>query len=347
MVTRSSTFQKLFRDIPKFRLKQISQALFDPAISGWNDITTLPKELREELSAVPWVSYVHSHVLESRKKDTFKALLTLEDGAKIETVLMENRRKQWTICVSSQVGCAMGCMFCATGKMGFKRNLTADEIVDQYRFWMYFLTKRLDLPQRISNIVFMGMGEPLNNYDGVKESVRTLLASTDLGPTRITVSTVGVLPSLQKLLTDPEWPNTRIALSLHSADPITRKAIVPTSFEKFIPDLKAWISEYSKKFGNRRRHLTFEYVMLHDINDTPKHAELLAQMSALLGHIKINLIPYNFTGETFKCSSPEHIKRFKNILETCGATVTVRKTMGDDIAAACGQLITLDAKKNG
>ncbi|MFH0820154.1 MAG: 23S rRNA (adenine(2503)-C(2))-methyltransferase RlmN [Candidatus Peregrinibacteria bacterium] len=340
-MTRQEQFQALFPGEKPFRWKQMEQALFQPNLQTWSDITSLGKAMRETLEQeVPWVSWSESQVFTSSKRDTYKALLTLEDGLQIETVLMENSRGDWTMCVSSQVGCAMKCGFCATGKMGLKRSLTSDEITDQYRFWTQYLKKNSPSPQRISNAVFMGMGEPLANYDNVKKTIQTWLAYTDLGPTHITVSTVGLIPLLQKILTDPDWPHVRLAVSLHSADPKTRKEIVPTSHPKFIPLFKAWAHEYLERFGNRRHHLTFEYVMLKDVNDTPHHAQALAELVNDLGQIKVNLIPYNFTHLGFKRSLDSQIYQFKDFLTRNGVDVTVRKTMGDDIAAACGQLIT-------
>ncbi len=347
MKTRFEHFQELFPSEKAFRWKQLEENLWKPGKKSWMDISNVPPAMREVLEKeVPWVSYKSSHILHSANGDTYKALLELEDGQKVETVLMQNRRDQWTICVSSQVGCGMGCTFCATGKMGFLRNLTADEIMDQYRFWSAFLVEHPMLGQRISNVVFMGMGEPLNNYENVKLTIQKWLMYTDLGPTHITVSTVGVLPVLEMILTDPEWPDTRIALSLHSADPITRKEIVPSSFENFIPKLREWVLKYQQVHGNRRHHLTFEYVMLRGVNDTDHHAHELAKLVNELGDLKVNMIPYNFTDIGLERSLDSQIERFKEILEAAEVPVTVRKTMGDDIAAACGQLIVLGGKKS-
>jgi len=348
--TRFERFQALFPNEKSFRWKQVEENLFKPGKTGWQDITNLSKLMRETLTAeVSWVSYVGSQILRNASGDTHKALLELEDGQKVETVLMENMRGDWTICVSSQVGCAMACTFCATGKMGLLRSLTADEIIDQYRFWQQFIATELQGDQRISNVVFMGMGEPLANYENVKTAIHTWLKYTDIGPTHITVSTVGVLPVLEKILVDPEWPDTRLAISLHSADPLTRKEIVPSSFDQFIPKLKDWVERYQQVHGNRRHHLTFEYVMLKNINDTDRHAEVLAKMVRELSRnrrhgeepLKVNMIPYNFTDIGMERSTRAQIERFKNILEQRGVPVTLRKTMGDDIAAACGQLIVL------
>ncbi len=307
-----------------------------------------------------WMTVSAVRVLESVNGDTYKAVVETADQKRIETVLMKNARGHFTVCVSSQVGCAMACTFCATGTMGLTRNLIADEIIDQYRFWKYFLKERPELPHLpasatpkvlqagyISNIVFMGMGEPLANYANVKESIRAILKYTDIGPTRITVSTVGLLPMLRHLLSDPEWPPVRLAVSLHSADSDTRKRMMPSSFDGFLDDLAAWAEEYFKQFESKRRHLTFEYVMLAGVNDTAMHAEALIRFARRIGKVRINLIPYNFTPSTssgqagvYRGSLPGDFAGFENKLRDAGIDATRRRSMGDDIAAACGQLVT-------
>ena len=343
--TRQEQFLNLFPEEKAFRWKQIETALFQPQMKGWQDVTGLSKPLRETLEKeVPWISVKASGVFISNKKDTHKAILELSDGLRMESVLMANRRGYWTICVSSQVGCAMACGFCATGKMGLSRSLTSDEIVDQYRFWKNYLLEHPELPQRISNVVFMGMGEPLANYENVKKTIQTWLKYTDVGPTHITVSTVGLLPVLEQILKDPEWPDARIAISLHSAEGETRKHIVPTSHDAFLEKFQDWGRRYMEGKGTRRRHLTFEYVMLKNVNDTLAHAKALADMAIFIGKIKVNLIPYNFTDLEFQRSDDSQIQAFKDYLESRDVRVTVRKTMGDDIAAACGQLITIGNK---
>jgi len=300
--------------------------------------------MREHLVQIPWMSVVPQTIQVSKNGDTHKTLLNVEGGKQIETVLMKNNRDAWTICVSSQVGCAMRCGFCATGRMGLTRNLLEDEIIDQYRFWQQYLQNNPKLDSRVSNIVFMGMGEPLANYEEVKKTLNTILTYTDIGRTRITVSTVGVLPRLEQILTDKEWPHIRLAISLHSAVADTRKKIVPTSYDEFLPKLEAWAKNYLSVFGNRRHHLTFEYVMLKGINDTPEQAKALATFVRRIGKIRINLIPYNLTGMEFECSTPSAIQHFMSILQSSGCITTTRRTMGDDIAAACGQLIVLTNK---
>ncbi len=338
--SRSAIFQELFPHAPAFRLKQMQEALFSSTITGFSAVSNMALAMRETLTAcIPWLSIHEVQVFESVKQDTFKAVVETVDGKRIETVLMKNARGQWTVCVSSQVGCSMACTFCATGTMGFTRNLSVDEIVDQVRFWNIFLRKRPDLPERISNVVFMGMGEPLANYDNVKGTLRLLLDYTDIGLTRITVSTVGLLPMLQKILKDETWPAVRLAVSLHSADSGTRKAIMPSSYDGFLDGLVQWTEQYFQKFESRRRHLTFEYVMLSGINDTEAHAQALIDFSRRVGKVRINLIPYNFTGSIYRDSLPGDFARFQKQLEEAAVVVTRRRTMGDDIAAACGQLI--------
>ncbi len=349
-LSRQEQFAALFPGVPKFRLKQMEEALFSPLFHRFSEVSNLPLTMRELLDKqIPWLSIEEVQVFESSKKDTFKAVVSVIEGKRVETVLMKNARGQWTVCVSSQIGCAMACTFCATGTMGFTRNLLADEIVDQVRFWNIFIQKHsvsatkggflFPSDSRISNVVFMGMGEPLANYDHVKEALRLLLTYTDIGMTRITVSTVGLLPMLRKLLADPTWPAVRLAVSVHSADGDTRKKMMPSSYDGFLDGLVAWTEEYFQQFESRRRHLTFEYVMLSKINDTEHHAEALIHFARRVGKVRINLIPYNFTGSIYKDSLPGDFERFQKQLEHAGVVVTRRRTMGDDIAAACGQLV--------
>ncbi|MDD5109763.1 MAG: 23S rRNA (adenine(2503)-C(2))-methyltransferase RlmN [Patescibacteria group bacterium] len=340
-ISRAQHFATLFPDAPRYRLAQIERAFFDPAVNGWDGITVLPQAMRQTLNAaIPWVTHTVVRTLESQAHDTYKSVLQAADGLRYETVLMKNARGSWTICVSSQIGCGMGCSFCATGTMGLKRSLTADEIVDQFRSWQKFLHDRPDLPPRISNLVMMGMGEPLANYENVKAAVAALLKNTDLGPTHLTVSTVGLLPMLEQLLTDPGWPPVRIAISLHSANEKLRNKIVPSTAQNFLPQLAEWSRRYQQTLGNRRRYLTFEYILLNGVNDSVADATELAAYLKTTGAKKINVIPYNpVSGKPFTPSQRERIDGFKNILLTGGCDVTERHAMGADIAAACGQLV--------
>lgn len=341
--TRQQIFSEHFPDAPKFRWKQIEQALFQSRVRGWDDVSSLPKEARSVLNDnASWITLEEKKIFISKNKDTHKAVLKTYDGLFIETVLMENKRGHWTICVSSQVGCAMGCTFCATGTMGLKRSLSSDEIIDQYRFWMYFLADNFKTPEMISNVVFMGMGEPLMNYDAVKKTIQNWLQYTEIGKTHITVSTVGVIPVMEKILTDPEWPDVRIAISLHSPNALKRKEIVPTTIPGFHDTLADWAKRYAKTYPSRKNHITYEYTLLNEVNDTPQNAHELAKYILTTGVSKINVIPYNpVSGKVFTRTQQDRIDIFKDIVLHYGITITQRRTMGDDIGAACGQLVTL------
>ena len=336
--SREEHIRSLLKGESPFRARQAYDALFSLLVAGWSDASALPKDARELLErAVPWNMFRSVAIFPSRRGDTWKALLEASDQARIETVLMRNSRGQFTVCVSTQVGCAMACRFCSTGKMGFSRNLSQDEIVDQVRFFREFI-RRDGLDGMITNVVFMGMGEPLANYEHVRSAIRTLIDRMGIGPTRITVSTVGLVPMLSRTLDDPEWPAVRLAVSLHSADPATRKDLMPTSYDDFLDRLAEWTERYFQKFSEKRRHLTFEYIMLANVNDTPEHAAALVRFARRVGKVRINLIPYNITEGGFRKSSEPAIERFQETLERAGVIVTRRRTMGDDIAAACGQL---------
>lgn len=322
-------------------MRQAVSALFSPVTGSWKEVTALPKPLRDRLvETVPWNTLRGIAVMPSAKQDTWKALLETCDGKRIETVLMRNGRGQLTVCVSTQVGCAMACTFCATGKMGFSRNLTADEIIDQVRFFSGYVARHPEVSGSVTNVVFMGMGEPLSNYEEVRVALRSLIHDMGIGPTRITVSTVGLLPRLEQVLKDPDWPPVRLAISLHSADPKTRRDLMPTSYDGFLDRLAEWTDRYFAIFPEKRRHLTFEYIMLKGVNDTDAHADALIRFARRVGKVRINLIPYNITEGGLSRSTEEAIGRFQSRLKSADLVATRRRTMGDDIAAACGQLAT-------
>jgi len=345
--TRREKFTELFPNEPKFRWKQIELALFQEKNHSWNDATSLPAAMRETLAKkIPWISL--TRVTETGEADgsVRKVLLEAADGSRVESVLMQNKTGKYSVCVSTQVGCAMGCAFCSTGKLGLKRNLSADEIVDQLRYWQLSQTP-VSIPEPngdtekkeiITNIVLMGMGEPMNNYENVREALNAILKNSGIGPTHITVSSAGVLPRLKKILEDKEWPPVCIAISLHSADAKKRKEIMPSSGPNFLPELAEWAEAYLKQFGNRSHYLTFEYIMLDGVNDSAEDAKKLAAYTKPLGRAKINLIPYNDAAGQFKSSSPEKIQAFMNILLAAGVDVTRRQSLGGAIKAACGQL---------
>jgi len=330
-------FSAIFPDEPKWRFSQIEGLFFNPKFFGWPDVLNLTKNMREKLAKeIKWTSAALEKLNSNEDKSAHKALLRLPDGEKIETVLIKNSRGQWSVCVSSQVGCAMGCVFCATGEMGFKRNLTGDEIADQLRFWQGWMPGN-GIKERVSNIVIMGMGEPLANYENVKTAVQQWLKYADIGGNHITVSTVGLLPQLNKILEDKDWPPVRLAVSLHSADENNRRKIVPSTAPGFLPDLEVWAKKYLAAKGNRKKHLTFEYVLLGGVNDSARDAKKLAGFAIKTGRIKINVIPCNPSGNSTLRAS-DNLAEFMETLEKCGAVATVRRSLGGEIQAACGQL---------
>lgn len=323
-----------------FRFTQIREAWY--RVGSWDEVTVLPKKLREELAAeFEWISVRSEVIKESQTDGTKKTLLILHDGEKIESVFMPNARGKRTICVSSQVGCAMKCTFCATGTMGLKRNLSIDEIVDQIRFWKF-----AQPGEEISNVVFMGMGEPLANFDVVKAAAWIMVNELGLGSTRVTVSTVGVIVGLKKLMNDPDFPPVRIAFSLHAGTDETRGSIVPTHKASSLQKIEEWVEEYLNVRGNRRHHLTFEYVMLSGVNDMLSEAEAFGKRFGRFGSkLKLNLIPWNPTGTHLERSRHEHIEAFRAICERYGVKTTIRYSKGLDIEAACGQLVVSQKEK--
>lgn len=344
---RYEKLSRIFSGEPSFRLRQAEEALYSGNFPSWDGVNNLPKALRERLSAeVPWNTLSETQTLRSARGDSWKAALRTEDGYAIEAVLMRNARGQLTVCVSTQVGCAMACAFCATGKMGLSRNLSQDEIVDQVRFFREYVSGN-GVDGEVTNIVFMGMGEPFANYEAVRDALRILTGPMGIGTTRITVSTVGLLPGLRRILADPEWPKVRIAISLHCADETERRKIMPSTPPGFLDDLARWSDDYARSFPEKRRHLTLEYLLLAGVNDSDDDLRKLTKLARRMGRVRVNLIPYNATDGGFLGSSRDIASRFREGLERAGVTVTVRKSLGGDIAAACGQLAGIGHRKTG
>jgi 23S rRNA (adenine2503-C2)-methyltransferase len=310
------------RGEPAFRAGQVWEWAAR-GVGGYEEMTNLPKALREELhEAVPFSSLTVEHEAHARD-GTVKALFRTHDGHPVEAVLMRYRDGRRSVCVSSQSGCPLTCTFCATGAMRFGRNLKPWEILDQV---LHF--RRLE---PVNHLVFMGMGEPFLNYGAVLAAARRL---PDAGIThrRTTISTVGWLPGLTRFVDEVEEP-IRLALSLHAADPRLRSELMPVNDRYPLPSVLAECRRYVEK---RHRKVFVEYVMLAGVNDAPERARELA---ALLDPkvFKVNLIPYNPTG-TFDGSSRDAIAAFKAVLDRARLPSTVRLTRGRDIAAACGQL---------
>jgi len=317
---------------PRFHARQLYQWVHKRAVTDFAEMTDLGRELRSSLAGSFRIVTPELVRKETSSDGTTKFLLRLEDGQMIESVYIPDTPAH-TFCLSTQVGCAMKCGFCLTGKMGIIRNLTGGEIVGQVRV----LTRELGMLQSRFNIVLMGMGEPLHNYDAVMKALRMLNDEHGLAvnPRRVTLSTVGVLPALEKLATEPLMPN--LAVSLHATTEEQRDALVPINRKYGLKELLDACRRFPVK---RRERITFEYVMLKDVNDTDEDARRLVR---LLNGIKakVNLLPLNAAaGIPFERPSDARFNRFAKIVADRGVTVSVRKSRGRDIRAACGQLIT-------
>ncbi|MBI4501154.1 MAG: 23S rRNA (adenine(2503)-C(2))-methyltransferase RlmN [Gemmatimonadetes bacterium] len=310
---------------PGYRYRQVAPRLWQRPVASWEEATDLPRELRAALDEAFPLPRLRLLTSQLSKDGTRKFLWGLADGAAVESVLIPEGRRQ-TLCISSQSGCAYGCVFCATGRMGFERHLATWEIVAQVR--ELALDPELGKP---TNVVFMGMGEPLHNWDAVDRALTTLNHTMGLGigARHITVSTVGVVPNLRKLAARPE--QFRLALSLHAPTHEQRLAIMPVekkySLDRVLPALQAF-----------KRRITFEYVMISGKNDSLEDADRLAALAAPLGAL-VNLLPLHPGGTPgLMPASAAHLKEFGARLEALGVTATVRRSRGLDIDAACGQL---------
>lgn len=312
----------------KFRAKQIHNWIYDKSISAIDEMTNLSKDFREILKQNAVITDTKIKVKQVSSDGTIKYLIEYADGNCVETVLMRfDNRANLTACVSSQVGCAVNCSFCATGKRGFIRNLTYQEIIEQV------LTIQRDTGLKVTNVVFMGQGEPLLNLDNVLKALEIFNEDFQIGARRITISTSGIIPKIDELA-KMELQST-LAISLHAPNHQLRSELMPIENKYRIEDLKKSLLNYVEKTSRR---ITVEYILIHGFNDTIQVAKELA---CFLKDIKcnVNLIPYNSVDDTkYKKSSMNDIMRFKYLIEHSGKKVTVRLERGADIDAACGQL---------
>ncbi len=312
----------------KFRAKQIHNWIYTKSVSTIDEMTNLSKDFREELKQKAVVTNTKIKVKQVSSDGTIKYLIEYPDGECVETVLMRfDNRANLTACVSSQVGCAVNCSFCATGKRGFIRNLTYAEIIEQV------LTIQRDTGLKVTNVVFMGQGEPLLNLKNVLKALEIFNDDFQIGARRITISTSGIVPKINELA-ESELQST-LAISLHAPNHKLRAELMPIENKYPIDELKKALLNYVEKTGRR---ITVEYILIHGFNDTAQAAKELAM---LLRDLKcnINLIPYNSVDETkYKKSTNNDIMQFKYLMEHSGKKVTVRLERGADIDAACGQL---------
>ena len=318
-----------------FRATQLVKWIHQFGLDDFERMTNLPLALRRRLAAEAVIA-APAIASEQRSADgTVKWLMRLADGNCVETVFIPEAGRN-TLCISSQVGCALDCTFCATARQGFNRNLTAGEIVGQVWRANHALGVVHRSDRAITNVVFMGMGEPLANFDHVVAALELLTDDNAYGLSkrRVTVSTSGLVPALDRLRGAAD---VALAVSLHAPDDALRNELVPINRKYPIAELLAACRRYVDAQHHKAR-ITFEYVMLDGINDSPQQARALARLLAPLP-AKVNLIPFNpFPGTGYRCSPPAAVDRFRAVLQQHGLVTVTRRTRGDDIAAACGQL---------
>ena len=320
---------------PPYRGRQIFSWVYAHGVSEFSQMTNIPKGFRAKLGEAARLETLELDRESESTDGTQKYLWRLRDGARIESVRVPmknvNGVMRWSLCVSTQVGCAMGCAFCLTAKMGFVRQLTAGEIVGQF-----LAARNLLAPgERFHNVVFMGMGEPLDNFDATVKAVRILThpQANGVGSRRLTVSTVGVVSRLKDFVS--AVPGVGLAVSLHAADDATRGKLVPVN-RKW--NLEALLDECRELPMGERRRITFEYVMLRGVNDSGQDAKTLSRLLKGL-KCKVNLIPWNpFPGVAFERPGDGRVEEFRRILLAAGLVATTRVSKGGDILAACGQL---------
>jgi len=316
--------------LPIFRAKQLYHWLHKRLIFDFNEMTDLSKELRAQLQGMFYIGLPKVKQVLKAKDGTRKFVYQLDDGPLIETVLIQDATDRKTVCLSTQAGCPLKCGFCATGSSGFKRNLKVSEIIGQ----LYGISR--DVPD-ISNLVFMGMGEPFLNYDNVMKALRMLTAKEgpNFGQRKITISTAGIPEGIKRFA--DENLQVRLAISLNASDDKTRGKIMPVNRKYPLDQLIPAVNYYIKKTGRR---VTFEYIMLKGINDRRQDLESLKQFFTTIS-ANINIIPFNAFGHTYQPSPPETIKFFIKALCAEGISAVERSSKGEDILAACGQLALL------
>ena len=320
-------------NLPKYRLQQLYELYYKNPINSWDELTTWPLELREKIEKeIPFSTLTNYQEFISKDNRTIKLLSFTNEGYPVETVLMKSKKRN-TLCISCMSGCPVGCSFCATGQMGFNKQLSSREIIDQV---LYFKRKLFSMGQKITNIVFMGMGEPMLNLEIIVETIKVLTDEKKFGLShrRITVSTVGYINELKTFL--EKDLGVKIAVSLHSANQELRESLMPTvATNNPLDELMDVLIDYQKRTNKR---ITYEYILLKDINDSADDAKELAKL--LKNQIcLVNLINFNPSeGIVFSPTDKRSIKDFQNVLNIRGIQNTLRYSYGKDISAACGQL---------
>ncbi|MBE8215443.1 MAG: 23S rRNA (adenine(2503)-C(2))-methyltransferase RlmN [Endozoicomonadaceae bacterium] len=326
----------------KFRAKQIMKWIYQYHQTDFQCMTDLSKLLRDQLTKIAHITPPPIVKSDHAKDGVMKWLMRSESGSLIETVFIPET-KRGTLCISSQVGCALNCSFCSTGKQGFNSNLTTAEIIGQVWQAVHQLKSKFHIKTPVTNVVMMGMGEPLLNFEPVMNSMNIMMDdwAYGLSKRRVTLSTSGVVPAILKM---PYKTEASLAISLHAPTDALRNTLVPINKKYPISELLSATKIYMDSLPDKRK-VTIEYTLMHAINDRPQEAK---QLVKILKNVpcKINLIPFNpFPGTTYQTSSQKSIRAFQTYLQHAGFNTTVRKTRGQDIAAACGQLAgQVDAK---
>lgn len=317
---------------PEYRARQLWSGLYQHLWDKPHLFTHLPLPFRSRLAdEFTFSSLAPVATRESQDGETLKTLFQLPDGQAIEAVLMQYARRR-TLCISTQVGCGMGCVFCATGQMGFRRNLSSGEIVEQVVYYARLLNQR---NERVTNVVVMGMGEPFHNYQATLEAIDRLNhpEGFNLGARRFTISTVGLVPMIRRFTQERRQIN--LAISLHAADDNLRSSLLPINHRYPLNEVLQACREYTQ---TTHRRISFEWALIYDVNDTPQQAQKLAHLlQGLLCHV--NVIPLNPTRSySGQATTRERAQTFKQILESHGIPCTIRIRRGIDIQAGCGQL---------
>ena len=319
-----------------FRASQVVQWIHQKGVTDFQQMSNLSQAMRDHLQNHA-VIHMPEVVYDATSTDgTRKWLLQLDDGNRIETVYIPEDDRG-TLCVSSQVGCALDCSFCSTGRRGFNRNLSTAEIISQVLLATRLIDEEKKPGRKVTNVVLMGMGEPLLNFDNVVRAVRIMMDdfAYGLSKRRVTVSTAGVVPAMDRL---GDILDMRLAVSLHASDDELRNSLVPLNNKYPLRELMAACRRFIDK-QNTRSRITFEYVLLDGVNDSDQHAHQLIKLVKGIPTL-MNLIPFNpFTGSGYKTSPAKRVERFNKILADAGITTVVRRTRGEDIDAACGQLV--------
>ncbi len=319
-----------------FRASQVMKWIHQQDVADFKQMNNISKSLRDQLEVLAEIKAPEVVLDELSSDGTRKWVLKLDDGNQVETVYIPESDRG-TLCVSSQVGCALDCSFCSTGRRGFNRNLSTAEIISQVWLATRLVDEEKKPGRKVTNVVLMGMGEPLLNFDNVVKAVHIMMDdfAYGLSKRRVTVSTAGVVPAMDKL---GDVLDSRLAVSLHATNNELRDQLVPINkkypLEKLIPACHRFIDKQ-----NTRTRITFEYVMLDGVNDTDQHARELVKLLKGIPTL-MNLIPFNpFKGSGYKTSSMKRVEKFSQILINSGMTTVIRRTRGDDIDAACGQLV--------